>query len=382
MSLSPQITTPDATPGHDEARFRAVVEASPYAIFVQAGGRFRYLNPAALALFGCAASADLIDTPVIERFDPGCREQVAQRIARLNEERVAVPAAEERVLRMDGVPVETEVNAVPFEFRGEQGALVFARDLSERIRAERALAEAASDLERHVLERTAELEAANNDLAAFSHSVSHDLRAPLRGIDGWTLALLEDCAPQLDAQAVEYLGRIRTEAERMGQLIDDLLNLSRYTLREMEFLPVDLSALALDVVRELRARAPDRAVDCRVEPGMVARGDAGLLRVALSNLLANAWKFTDRSADPRVEFGAERVGHETRYTVRDNGSGFDMAYAGKLFAPFQRLHRPSEYPGTGMGLATVQRIVARHGGRIWVEAAPQRGAAFHFTLGR
>jgi PAS domain S-box-containing protein len=382
MSLPPQITTTDVAPGIDEARFRAVVEASPYAIFVQAGGRFRYLNPSALALFGCDSPAALLDTPVIERFDPACRQQVAQRIARLNVERVAVPAAHERVLRLDGAAVDTEVNAVPFDYRGERGALVFARDLTERMRAERALAAAASGLEQRVRERTAELEAANHDLAAFSHSVSHDLRAPLRGIDGWTLALLEDCAPQLDAQAIEYLGRIRAEAERMGHLIDDLLNLSRYTLREMEFNPVDLTAIAEDVARDLRARAPDHAVDCRIERGMAARGDAGLLRVALHNLLANAWKFTDRRSDARVELVTEQVGGETRYTVRDNGAGFDMAYAGKLFAPFQRLHRPSEYPGTGIGLATVQRIVARHGGRIWVEAAPGQGAAFHFTLGK
>jgi hypothetical protein len=382
MSHSLQATTADAPQSPDEARFRAVVEASPYAIFVQTGGRFRYLNPAALALFGCASTADLLDTPVIERFDPAVRDQVAQRIARLNVERLAVPAAQERVLRLDGVAIDTEVNAVPFDFRGELGALVFARDLTERLRAERALADAATDLERRVCERTAELEAANHDLAAFSHSVSHDLRAPLRGIDGWTLALLEDCASQLDAQAVEYLGRIRAEAERMGQLIDDLLNLSRYTLREMQFVPVDLSALAMEVVGDLRTRAPERAVDCRIAPGMVARGDAGLLRVALSNLLANAWKFTDRCANAEVQFGPEQTGAESHFTVRDNGAGFDMAYAGKLFAPFQRLHRPSEYPGTGIGLATVQRIVARHGGRIWVEAAPGRGAAFHFTLGR
>jgi PAS domain S-box-containing protein len=382
MSHAPQ-TNPAETGGDDDSRFRAVVEASPHAIFVQTGARFRYVNPAAISLFGASRPGQLLDQPVLDRFDPAFRAQVAARIARLNVERLPAVAAQERALRLDGTPIDVEVNAVPFEYRGEAGALVYAVDLTERLRSARELAALAAGLERRVCERTAELEAANRDLAAFSHSVSHDLRAPLRGIDGWTLALLEDCPAQLDPLAIEYLGRIRAEAERMGRLIDDLLNLSRYTLREMEFAPVDLSALALQIGGDLRAREPGRPVEFVVEPGLSARGDAGLLRIALGNLLANAWKFTDRCAAPRVEFTGPGAGSDAQgFAVRDNGAGFDMAFAGKLFAPFQRLHRPSEYPGNGIGLATVQRIVARHGGRIWAEASPGRGATFRFTLER
>ena len=238
-----------------------------------------------------------------------------------------------------------------------------------------------AELERQVAERTAELAAANRELEAFSYSVSHDLRAPLRSIDGFSQAVLEDYADRLDDQGRDYLGRVRAATQHMGHLIDDLIKLARVARAEIKREVVDLSALAGEVLAALRKSEPGREVECRIEPGLTAKGDARLLRVVLDNLLGNAWKFTGRQPQPRIEFCATRgTDGEPAFFVRDNGAGFDMTYAGKLFGAFQRLHTLSEFPGTGVGLATVQRIVHRHGGRVWAEGAVGKGATFYFTL--
>ena len=235
-------------------------------------------------------------------------------------------------------------------------------------------------LNRQLEERTAELEAANQELEAFSYSVSHDLRAPLRSIDGFTQALAEDYADRLDEQARDYTQRVRKAAQRMGILIDDLLRLSRVTRAEMHRRSVDLSAVALEVAGALRVTEPNREISIEVEAGLAGLGDPQLLRVALENLLGNAWKFTSRVAAPRIEFGATQQNGATTYFIRDNGAGFDSQYAGKLFSAFQRLHSSAEYPGTGIGLATVQRVILRHGGRVWAEGEVGKGATFYFTL--
>ena len=222
-------------------------------------------------------------------------------------------------------------------------------------------------------------EAANRELESFSYSVAHDLRAPLRSIDGFSDALLEDCAEQLDERGKRYLTHIRKSAQRMSQLIDDLLALSRLTRADLNRTRVDLSAVAHAVIEQLRL--PDnRSVECVVQPDVWAIGDARLLRTALENLLGNAWKFTRKRAGARIEFGAQADQRPLVYFVRDNGAGFDMAYAAKLFGVFQRLHSFEEFEGTGVGLATVQRIVKRHAGRIWAEGQVNRGASFFFTL--
>jgi len=228
---------------------------------------------------------------------------------------------------------------------------------------------------------TSELQAANRELEAFSYSVSHDLRAPLRSIDGFSQALLEDYYDQLDEQGKDYLNRVRTATQRMGQLIDDILTLSLVTRAEMRRQIVDLSALAANVLADLQNGEPERRVDWFIEAGLVAEGDSQLLRVVLVNLLGNAWKFTGKIANARIEFGAIRSSNSaTEFFVRDNGAGFDMAYANKLFGAFQRLHHASEFPGTGIGLATVHRIVNRHGGDIRGESTPGQGTTFYFTL--
>jgi signal transduction histidine kinase len=249
-------------------------------------------------------------------------------------------------------------------------------------------------LEARVQERTRELEIAreelqqhaahlttvNKELEAFSYSVSHDLRAPLRSIDGFSQALLEDCGPNLDAEGRDHLSRIRRAAQRMGHLIDDLLNLARVARAEMQWEEVDLSAMATKVLDGLAAADPARRVEYKVQPDIRSTGDTRLLQVALTNLLENAWKFTGRREHGVIEFGAERNGHGLVYYVRDNGAGFDMAYSNKLFGAFQRLHNDEHFPGTGIGLATVQRIVTRHGGKIWAEGQTDKSAAFYFTL--
>jgi two-component system, sensor histidine kinase and response regulator len=228
----------------------------------------------------------------------------------------------------------------------------------------------------------AALETANGELESFSYSVSHDLRAPLRVIDGFSQALLEDYADKLDQEGKENLQRVRAATRRMGELIDDMLNLSRVTRSEMRLESVNLSELAQTIAAELQRSQPDRRVEFVIAEGMVVNGDQGLLKVALENLLGNAWKFTGKRSEANIKFGMTEGDGKRVYFVRDNGSGFDMAYANRLFGAFQRLHDSHDFAGTGIGLATVQRVIHRHGGQIWAEAEVAKGATFYFTLTR
>jgi light-regulated signal transduction histidine kinase (bacteriophytochrome) len=254
--------------------------------------------------------------------------------------------------------------------------------VTERNRAARELQTMAADLERRVEQRTHELGVANRELEAFAYSVSHDLRTPLRALDGFSQALLEDYAEKLDEVGNDYLRRIRGGSQHMGDIIDALLELSRVSRGELRRERVDLSALAKEVTGNLRAADATRAVTIRIAERAEVMGDPTLLRVLVENLLSNAWKYTSRVAEASIEFRVtsdEKRGR-VAYAVCDNGVGFDMAYADKLFGAFQRLHSSKEFEGTGVGLATAQRIVHRHGGEIWAEAAPQAGATFSFTL--
>lgn len=253
-------------------------------------------------------------------------------------------------------------------------------DITERKRGERALADARDALDSQVRERTADLLAVNEELESFNYSVSHDLRAPLRGLTGFSQILADEYSEQLDEKGRHYLERVSGAAERMGELIDALLALSRVARSELRIEDVDLSDLADRIASALRDRDPDRPVELIVEPGVRARGDERLLRVALENLLGNAWKFSRENAAGRIEFGVDRSTDGDVFFVRDNGAGFDMAFVDKLFTPFQRLHSPRDFAGTGIGLATVQRIVNRHSGNIWGEGKVGSGATFYFTL--
>ena len=224
------------------------------------------------------------------------------------------------------------------------------------------------------------VDSANRELEAFAYSVSHDLRAPLRTIGGFSQVLLEDCAAQLNDQGRDSLHRIVAAVDKMGQLIDDLLNLSRVTRVEMLRGPVDLTRMARKIFEEFRKSHPERQAEIVVADGLIGHGDERLLSVVLRNLIDNAWKFTARREKARIEFGAAPAGGGQAFFFKDNGTGFDMTYAGKLFQPFQRLHAMREFPGTGVGLATVKRIIERHGGRVWIEARPGQGATVYFTL--
>jgi PAS domain S-box-containing protein len=225
------------------------------------------------------------------------------------------------------------------------------------------------------------LDVANRELEAFSYSVSHDLRAPLRTLDGFSQALLEDQGDRLDAQGKDYLRRVRENAQKMGRLIDDLLGLARVTRTELHREAIDLADVAREVAAELGEASPPRAIDLVIPASLPAIGDRRLVRALLGNVLGNAWKFTGKTAHARVELGIVKAGWgEPAFFVRDNGAGFDEEYAGKLFRPFARLHSAEEFPGTGIGLATAQRIVHRHGGRVWAEGTVGGGATFYFTL--
>lgn len=250
-----------------------------------------------------------------------------------------------------------------------------AQLLRESEQAFRDLAETRADLVR-------ELERKNRELESFSYAVSHDLRAPLRRIDSFSRAVVESQLDRLDETGRHFLERVREASQQMSDLIDNVLYLSRVTRAELRQQDVDLSALVIQLLERMKEAEPARQVEVKVRPGIVVHGDGQLLKIVIQNLLENAWKFTSNEPHPLIEFGLSNVAGEPAYFIRDNGSGFDMAYADRLFGPFQRLHRSSEFPGSGIGLATVQRIIHRHGGRVWGEATIGQGATFHFTLAR
>ncbi len=250
----------------------------------------------------------------------------------------------------------------------------------QRREAEISLLKLNTELEGRVAARTANLQKLNQELDAFAYSVSHDLRAPLRNIDGFSQALTEDYGDKLEPQAIHYLERIRSGTQRMGKLIDDLLTLSRTARMVLKPHSVNLSSIAAEILAELKAAEPKRQAEIKITPNLRVQGDPSALVVVLRNLLENAWKYTQKTARPQIELGMRTVDGETHYFIRDNGIGFDMAHAGRLFAPFERLIPSDEFPGSGIGLATVERLIHRHGGRIWAESEVDKGACFYFTV--
>lgn len=362
-----------------EERFRLLVQGvKDYAILMlDPEGRVVSWNEGAQRIKGYTAAeiigqhyACFFTAEYIEAGEPAHELEMARKNGRFESEGWRV--------RKDGSQFWADVILTAiYGANGElRGFSKVARDITERKKAEEEVRALNQSERQHALE----LEAANKELEAFSYSVSHDLRAPLRSIDGFSLALMEDYADTLDAEARGHLERIRAATQRMAQLIDDLLKLARVTRSEMRNETVDLTAMAKVIFAEFEALEPERRVECVVQDGVVGSGDPELLRVVLENLLGNAWKFTMKKPRAKIELGMfQRDGRQV-YFVRDDGQGFDPAYVSKLFGTFQRLHATTEFPGTGIGLASVRRIIHRHGGRTWAEGLKQKGATFFFTL--
>ena len=370
-----------------EGSFRSLFAENPLPMWVYDTTTFAFLevNEAAIDLYGFSRE-EFLDRTILDVRPPEDRQALIEAVK--SERPQLSRSGSWRHLAADGRVLDVDVTSHATTFEGREARLVVARDIGQQLRAEREeerqrgqLERQAEELERRVAERTAQLTAVNRELEGFTYSVSHDLRAPLRAIDGFSLALLEDRADALDERGRHYLERVRAATQRMGLLIDDLLALSRVGRVAVERREVDLAEVARGVLLELQELEPERVVEAVVPPTLPAAADRSLMAVLLHNLLANAWKFTSKTDRARIELGAERLDGEMAYTVRDNGAGFDMRYAERLFAPFQRLHTVDEFPGTGVGLATVRRIVQRHGGRLWADGEVGRGAAFHFTLG-
>lgn len=335
---------------------------------------YLYVNAAA-ARYGRTSREALVGHSLMEKY-PGIETSELFAALRYTMEARVTQHTEFKFVYPDGATAwfEFSIQAVP------EGIFVLSLDITERKEAETAMQRLNEELEQRVRERTVHLEAVNKELESFSYSVSHDLRAPLRVLDGFSQALLEDYYEKIDADGQEYLSLIRMESQRMGQLIDDLISLSRLSRTELQQQRLNLSSIVREVTRELAKQDPQRTVQFNIEDDLYVCGDPNLLRVALQNLLGNAWKYSSKQAQAVIEFGVQQKAGEMLYFVRDNGVGFDMAYVHKLFGAFQRLHAMTEFEGTGIGLATVQRIIHRHVGAIRAEGQVGHGASFYFTL--
>lgn len=364
---------------NNEGLAQGLLEAAPDAVvIVDASGTIILINAQTEQLFGYAR-AELVGAAV-EILVPAALKQSH---VRQRDDFIATPKTrpmgagmELSGLRKDGSLIPVEVSLSPLQT--EQGRIVISiiRDASERKRIEREM----RDLNAQLQQRMQELLAANQELESFCYSVSHDLRAPLRSLDGFSLAVLEDYAELLDDTGKDYLRRLRAASHQMSQLIDGLLKLSRITRSELHRQPLDISAIARRSLQQLLRPDPGRDISVGIMNDMQGDGDPELVAIAFNNLLGNALKFSANSPVPAIEVGMRQVDGVSVYCVSDNGAGFDMAYADKLFGAFQRLHTADEFEGTGIGLAIVQRVIHRHGGNIWAHSAVDQGAAFYFTL--
>jgi PAS domain S-box-containing protein len=364
-----------------ESRFRGYFEQSLVGVAVTSPEKGVIdVNQAFLDLVGYARE-ELSDKAWSEITHPDDLAADVAQFDRVMAGEIDAYRLEKRFIREDGraVYVDMGVRVVRNDAGDVEYFLALVADISERKRDEDEIRRLNAELEQRVESRTAQLEAANKELEAFAYSVSHDLRAPLRAIDGFSAMVMEDGADRLAKEDVDHLKRVRDAAQRMAALIEDLLRLSRVARQDMKLGTVDVSAVAKDVFGELRDAESARRVECVVTPGMRARADPVLLRMIFANLIGNAWKFTGKHETARIEVG-ESEGEERAFFVRDDGAGFDMRHAGNLFGAFQRMHSPSEFEGTGIGLATVQRLVARHCGHVWAESEVEKGATFYFTL--
>ncbi|MDZ4131783.1 MAG: PAS domain S-box protein, partial [Dethiobacteria bacterium] len=352
---------------------------------VDLDGNLTYISPAIERMIGFTPE-EILARPLNEFI---VQEDFDALFTKLTEELAKPPAERDISMTMkarhktkDNRIVDTEFNASwLFDDQGQTiGVQGSSRDIRERKKAEAEICKLNEELEQRVKERTIELEAVNKELESFAYSVSHDLRAPLRALDGFSANLQSKYEDILDDQGRHYLNRIHKAALYMSDLIDDLLKLSRVTRTEFNKQQVDLSKLAAEILTALQDTEPQRKASIKIVPGLSALGDFHLLQLVMENLLGNAWKFSANEKETRIEVGRTKIEGEEVFFIRDSGAGFDMAYADKLFGAFQRLHGAEDFPGTGVGLATVQRVIHRHGGKVWAEGEVGRGAIFYFTL--
>lgn len=358
-----------------EEKFKRLVEDMNDGYFVVQDSKVVFANVRSAEMLG-HPEAEITDKPVEGLLTPEVIKGLSEMQVRGAHGEASPQQYEMKLIMKYGMTRTVELGVRLIDYGSRPAVSVVMRDVTAHRKAEEALAQQAQELARS----NNELSAVNKELEAFSYSVSHDLRAPLRSVDGFSKAILEDYADKLDEQGRDYLQRVRAASQRMAQLIDDLLNLSRVTRGDMRREPVNLSVLAETIAEELKKTQPERQVEFVIEEGLTVNGDARLLKLVLENLLSNSWKFTAKHTRARVEFGAERSDGKFAYFVRDDGAGFDMAYVEKLFSPFQRLHAPTEFPGTGIGLALVQRIIHRHGGHVWAQGEVEKGATIYFTI--
>jgi PAS domain S-box-containing protein len=363
-----------------EDRYRRVVEATPNAIIVHQDGVITFVNEHACRLYGAVVREQLVGRPILSLIPEELRDTMSERI-RLAAAWSTVPPMEQQVIRIDGSLVDVEATAIPFVDQGRPAVISVQQEITERKQAREGLKRVNDELEARVLERTAQLATAHREAESLSYTIAHDLRAPLRAISGYSRILIQDMARDLPVDAIGYLQRMDDNAVRMGGLIDALLSFGRLSRRPLVRVPVNMDVLARDVLTMLAAELAQRDVVILTGPLGEARADAGLLRTAFTNLVINAVKFTRDRAPGRIEIGSTVLEGERTWYVRDNGAGFDMQFADKLFGVFQRLHRQDEFEGSGVGLASVQRILHRHGGRVWATAESGKGATFFFTIG-
>ncbi|MDP3709866.1 MAG: ATP-binding protein, partial [Polaromonas sp.] len=367
-----------------EARLRTIIEAEPECVkIVDTEGRLAQMNVAGLAMIEADSLEQVLGVKIVELVVPSQREAYRAFEASVLDGRSAV--FEFEMVGLKGAHRWLDTHAVPLpELRdGRPKMLAITRDVTERKQAQEEILHLNAELEGRVRQRTAQLQAANQELEAFSYSVSHDLRTPLSTIDGFSQLLAKVDGNNVSEKGAHYLNRIRAGAKQMGELIEGLLSLAQLSREQIKLESVDLSAISKQVEQACREREPERQVQVHIQEGLNAHGDPRLLSAVLHNLLGNAWKFTAGQVPARIDVGSELgADGDTIFFVKDNGAGFDMAFSGKLFGTFQRLHSHEDFSGTGVGLATVKRIIERHGGRVWAESKLNEGATFYFTLGR